>query len=174
VARTARAKYVCKAWLHQSRISCGDYRSCHHCADEHLDLPCVVHVRLPSVDSHGCYCSSSPASVNALLALDTDAPQTTLVAVVLVPVLAPQTTLKALSVLSFQGSEQPQTTDVPLQPNFPKQRSSPDHRRSPNHGGRTNGRVSFHQRNRTGQRVVRLRRAKVPIQSWPGPGLCWQ
>jgi hypothetical protein len=41
-----------------------------------------------------------------------DAPQTTLVAEV--PVLAPQTTLKALSVLSLQGSEQPQTTELPV------------------------------------------------------------
>src|SRR6202030_4121419 len=76
-------------------------------------------IRLLSVDSHGCYCSSSPASVNALLAVDTDAPQTTLVAEV-VPVLAPQTTLKALSVLSFQGTEAPQTTEVPFTTEAPQ------------------------------------------------------
>ena len=41
-----------------------------------------------------------------------DAPHTTLVADV--PVLAPQTTLKALSWLSFQGSELPHTTELPF------------------------------------------------------------
>ena len=47
------------------------------------------------------------------MAVDTDEPQTTLVAEVLVPVLDPQTTLKALVVLSLQGIELPQTTDEP-------------------------------------------------------------
>src|ERR1700692_1837942 len=62
-------------------------------------------IRLLSVDSHGCYCSSSPASVNALLVVDTD---------------APQTTLNALSVLSFQGTEAPQTTEVPFTSEAPQ------------------------------------------------------
>lgn len=43
-----------------------------------------------------------------------DAPQTTLVACVPVPVLEPQTTLKALNVLVFHGNEDPQTTEVPF------------------------------------------------------------
>ena len=54
--------------------------------------------------AHG-YCSSSPASENAPSALDTAAPQTTLVACVPVPVLEPQTTLKALNRLLFQGND---------------------------------------------------------------------
>lgn len=42
-------------------------------------------------------------------------PQITLVAcVVLVPVLEPQMTLKALSTLLLQGNELPQITEVPL------------------------------------------------------------
>lgn len=69
---------------------------------------------LSLVFTHGSYCSSSPASENAELVFDTDAPQSTLEAEVPVPVLEPQTTLNALRVLSFQGSELPQTTDVPL------------------------------------------------------------
>lgn len=77
-------------------------------------------IRLLSFNSHGYYCSSSPASENAPLAVETDAPQTTLEAVVLVPVLDPQTTLNALSVLSFQGSELPQTTDVPFTIELPQ------------------------------------------------------
>ena len=60
------------------------------------------------------YCSSSPASENAPLALETDAPQTTLEAEVLVPVLDPQTTLNALRVLSLQGIELPHTTELPF------------------------------------------------------------
>ncbi len=52
--------------------------------------------------------------MNAPLALDTDEPQTTLVADVPVPVLDPHTTLKALNVLSFQGSELPHTTELPF------------------------------------------------------------
>ena len=51
--------------------------------------------------------------MNAASALPTDAPHTTLVAEA-VPVLDPQTTLNALRALLFQGSELPQTTDVPL------------------------------------------------------------
>jgi len=46
--------------------------------------------------------------------VETAAPQTTLVACVPVPVLEPQTTLKALSRLLFQGNELPQTTELPL------------------------------------------------------------
>jgi hypothetical protein len=80
---------------------------------------------LLSVDSHGCYCSSSPASVNALLAVDTDAPQTTLEAAVPVPVLDPQTTLNALRVLSFQGNELPHTTEVPLTSELPQTTEEP-------------------------------------------------
>src|SRR5579864_1647818 len=98
---------------HQSCIACGDYCGCHHCADERFNLPCVVHDSSPFRGFTRRYCSSSPASVNALLAVDTDAPQTTLVAEV-VPVLAPQTTLNAPKVLSFHGTEAPQTTDVPF------------------------------------------------------------
>jgi hypothetical protein len=64
-------------------------------------------------NSHGSYCSSSPASENALLPVPTDAPQTTLVAEA-VPVLDPQTTLNAFRVLLFQASELPQTTEVPF------------------------------------------------------------
>ena len=60
------------------------------------------------------YCSSSPASDKALFPLSVDAPQTTLVAEVLVPVLAPQTTLKALRRLLFQGNAAPQTTELPV------------------------------------------------------------
>jgi len=41
------------------------------------------------------------------------APHTTLVAEV-EPVLAPQTTLKALSELVFQGNDAPQTTELPF------------------------------------------------------------
>jgi hypothetical protein len=41
-------------------------------------------------------------------------PQTTLVAEVPVPVLEPQTTLKALNKLLFQGKEEPQTTELPF------------------------------------------------------------
>src|ERR1700756_342013 len=104
---------------HQSRIACGDYCGCHHCADERFNLPCVVHDSSPFRGFTRRYCSSSPASVNALLAVDTDAPQTTLVAEV-VPVLAPQTTLNALSVLSFQGTEAPHTTDVPFTTEAPQ------------------------------------------------------
>lgn len=48
------------------------------------------------------------------MALETDAPQTTLEAEVLVPVLDPQTTLKALRVLSLQGIELPHTTELPF------------------------------------------------------------
>jgi hypothetical protein len=64
-------------------------------------------------DSRGCYCSSSPASEYAEVALPTDAPHTTLVAEAF-PVLDPQTTLKALRRLLFQGRELPQTTELPL------------------------------------------------------------
>ena len=46
--------------------------------------------------------------------VDTAAPQTTLVACVPVPVLDPQTTLKALRELVFQGKEAPQTTELPV------------------------------------------------------------
>ena len=42
------------------------------------------------------------------------APQTTLVAEEPVAVLAPQTTLKALSRLLFQGNDEPQTTELPF------------------------------------------------------------
>src|SRR5580700_10937166 len=63
--------------------------------------------------THG-YCSSSPASENAPSAVDTAAPQTTLLAEVLVPRLEPQTTLNALSRLLFQGKELPQTTELPV------------------------------------------------------------
>src|SRR5580698_9256998 len=66
------------------------------------------------------YCSSSPASENAASAFDTDAPHTTLVAEVPELVLAPQTTLKALNRLLFQGSEVPQTTEVPLTVEVPQ------------------------------------------------------
>ena len=48
------------------------------------------------------------------MAPSVDAPQTTLVACVPVPVLEPQTTLKALSKLLFQGNELPQTTEEPV------------------------------------------------------------
>src|ERR1700730_7654075 len=108
---------------HQSCIACSDCCGCHHGADERLNLPCVVHINLLSVDSHGYYCSSSPASVNALLAFETDAPQTTLEAEV--PVLAPQTTLNALSVLSFHGTEAPQTTEVPFTNELPQTTDAP-------------------------------------------------
>src|SRR5579864_5034905 len=63
--------------------------------------------------AHG-YCSSSPASEKALLPFNKEAPQTTLVACVPVPVLEPQTTLNALSALLFQGKDAPQTTELPL------------------------------------------------------------
>src|ERR1700680_139030 len=66
----------------------------------------------PSLISCHGYCSSSPASEKALLLLSIDAPQTTLVAEV--PVLAPQTTLKAVNWLSFHGNEAPHTTELPL------------------------------------------------------------
>jgi hypothetical protein len=78
-----------------------------------LGVPCVFHVQfLLSIIIPTAYCSSSPASENALLPAKSDAPQTTLVADV--PVLAPQTTLNALKVLSFQGSELPHTTELPF------------------------------------------------------------
>ena len=53
------------------------------------------------------------------MALPTDEPQTTLVAEA-VPVLDPHTTLNALVVLSFQGSELPQTTDDPHTTELPQ------------------------------------------------------
>src|SRR6266700_4796154 len=65
------------------------------------------------------YCSSSPASENAELALLTDEPQTTLVAEA-VPVLDPQTTLNALVELSLQGRLVPQTTDDPHTTELPQ------------------------------------------------------
>src|ERR1700733_8673766 len=96
---------------HKSCISRCSRCGHHHRADEDFSLPCVVHCRLLSVvHSHGYYCSSSPASVNAASAFPTDAPQTTLVAEA-VPVLDPHTTLNALSALLFQGRELPQTTE---------------------------------------------------------------
>ena len=49
-----------------------------------------------------------------------EVPQTTLVAEVPVPVLVPHTTLKALDVLSLQGSELPQTTEVPQTTDVPQ------------------------------------------------------
>ncbi len=73
------------------------------------------------------YCSSSPASEKAPLASPTDEPQTTLVAEA-VPVLDPHTTLNALVVLSFQGSELPQTTDDPQTTELPQTTErAPDH-----------------------------------------------
>ena len=54
------------------------------------------------MDSHGSYCSSSPASVKALLVFDTEAPQTTLVADEVL-LLAPQTTLKAFRRIVVPG-----------------------------------------------------------------------
>src|SRR5579863_3064580 len=68
----------------------------------------------PCLLLHTAYCSSSPASEYAASAFVAVAPQTTLVACVPVPVLAPQTTLKALVVLLFHGTDAPQTTELPV------------------------------------------------------------
>src|SRR3984885_14253123 len=87
-----------------------------HQADENLCQPCIpIHVPPPFARfaTHG-YCSSSPASENAPSAVETAAPQTALVACRPVPVLDPQTTLKAASAGVFQGTDAPQTTELPL------------------------------------------------------------
>ena len=59
------------------------------------------------------------------MVVETDEPQTTLMAEVAVPVLDPQTTLNAFIVLSLQGTEQPHTTEVPFTMELPHTTEDP-------------------------------------------------
>src|SRR5258708_25297040 len=98
----------------EAGVGCAGNRRQNHHSDECSREPCIaIHDALLSlvVTAHG-YCSSSPASENALLLVRSAAPQTTLVAEV--PVLAPPTSLNALSRLSLHGREQPQTNAPPF------------------------------------------------------------
>src|SRR5580700_5466302 len=115
-ASTVRAKAGCSVWLARPAnrvlaIAARTISPMKVCVSRVFGF--IILSSLWFSSAHG-YCSSSPASENAASALVAVAPQTTLVACVPVPVLDPQTTLKAPRRLLFQGNAVPQTTELPL------------------------------------------------------------